>query len=62
MSDHFDIRIQKLPMTREGYIALQKDLSHRAQVERPRIAERIRDAIADDPNLPENARAPGVQV
>ena len=55
MSDHFDIRIHKLPMTREGYIALQKDLSHRSQVERPRIVERIRDAIADDPNLSENA-------
>jgi transcription elongation GreA/GreB family factor len=35
-------------MTREGYIALQKDLAHRAQVERPRIAERTRDAIADE--------------
>jgi transcription elongation factor GreA len=55
MTDDFHLPIRKLPMTREGYIALQKDLAHRAQVERPRIAERIRDAIADDPNLPENA-------
>jgi hypothetical protein len=44
MTDDFHLPIRKLPMTREGYIALQKDLAHRAQVERPRIAERIRDA------------------
>jgi transcription elongation factor GreA len=55
MSDHFDIPTQKLPMTREGYTALQEELARRVQVERPRIAGRIRDAIADDPNLPENA-------
>jgi Transcription elongation factor, N-terminal len=48
MTDDFHLPIRKLPMTREGYIALQKDLAHRAQVERPRIAERIRDAIADE--------------
>ena len=42
-------------MTREGYIAPQEELALRAQMERPRIAERIKDAIADDPNLPENA-------
>jgi len=55
MSDHFDVPTQKLPMTREGYTALREELAHRVQVERPRIAGRIRDAIADDPNLPENA-------
>jgi len=55
MSDHFDIPTQKLPMTREGYTALQEELARRVQVERPRISGRIRDAIADDPNLTENA-------
>jgi transcription elongation factor GreA len=55
MNHDTDRPIQKLPMTREGYTALQEELVHRVQVERPRIAERIRDAIADDPNLPENA-------
>ena len=42
-------------MTSEGYTALREELAHRIRVERPRIVERIRDAIADDPNLPENA-------
>jgi transcription elongation factor GreA len=55
MTDDLHLLLRKLPMTREGYIALQRDLAHRAQVDRPRIAEPIRDAIADDPNLPENA-------
>ena len=47
--------MDKLPMTAEGYTALEKELLHRIQVERPRIVQRIKDAIADDPNLPENA-------
>jgi transcription elongation factor GreA len=55
MIDHFDVPMQTLPMTREGYTALQEELARRLQVERPRIAGRIREAIADDPNLPENA-------
>jgi transcription elongation factor GreA len=55
MSDHFELATQKLPMTSEGYTALREELAHRLQVKRPHIAERIRDAIADDPNLPENA-------
>jgi len=42
-------------MTREGYAALREELAHRLQVARPRVAARIRDAIADDPNLQENA-------
>jgi transcription elongation factor GreA len=41
-------------MTSEGYLALRAELARRVQ-ERPRIAGRIRDAIADDANLPENA-------
>ena len=56
MSDHFDVPTQKLSMTREGYTALREELAHRVQVERPRIAGRIRDAIADDPNLPEKGQ------
>jgi transcription elongation factor GreA len=47
--------MDKLPTTAEGYAALERELLHRIQVERPRIVQRIKDAIADDPNLPENA-------
>jgi transcription elongation factor GreA len=46
---------EKLPMTAEGYAALQNELTHRIQADRPRIGGRIKDAIADDSNLPENA-------
>ena len=42
-------------MTSEGFTTLKEELGHRVRVERSRIAERIREAIADDPNLPENA-------
>ena len=46
--------MDKLPMTKEGYLTLRKELGQRQQ-ERSSIAERIREAIADEPNLPENA-------
>jgi transcription elongation factor GreA len=55
MNDDLDKPVQKLPMTRDGYTVLRQELGHLVQVERPRIAERIREAIADDANLAENA-------
>jgi len=55
VNNYIDRPHQKMPMTSEGYTALREELAHRIQVERPRIAARLRDAIADDPNLPENA-------
>jgi transcription elongation factor GreA len=54
MIHKFD-RPDKLPMTSEGIATLREELEHRVRVERSCIAERIREAIADDPNLPENA-------
>jgi transcription elongation factor GreA len=45
---------QTLPMTAVGYAALLNELKHRIQLDRLRIAERIKDAMADDPNLLEN--------
>jgi transcription elongation factor GreA len=45
----------RLPTTAEGYAALQEELKRRSQVDRPRIGERIKNAVADEPNLPENA-------
>src|SRR5215211_1043580 len=55
MDQYTPTRIEKLPTTAQGYATLQDELKHRIQVDRPRIAERIKDAIADDHNLPENA-------
>jgi transcription elongation factor GreA len=55
MDQNIEAPFQKLPTTAEGYAALQDELRRRSQVDRPRIAERIKDAMADDPNLLENA-------
>ncbi len=43
------------PMTAAGHAVLQDELSHRLRDERPRLAKRIQQAIADDPNLIENS-------
>ena len=43
------------PLTRAGHIALQEDLNRRLRVDRPALADRIQEAIADDPNLAENS-------
>ena len=42
-------------MTAAGHLALEYELKHRIRVERPRLVERIQEAIADDSNLAENA-------
>jgi transcription elongation factor GreA len=47
--------MSKLPMTAAGYRALEEELKRRIQVERVRLIERIREAIADDANLAENS-------
>jgi len=45
----------KLPMTTAGHSALEQELMHRLRVDRLRLIERVRQAIADDSNLVENA-------
>jgi hypothetical protein len=47
--------MNKLPMTAAGHLVLEEDLRHRIQVERPRLIQRIQEAIADDSNLAENS-------
>jgi transcription elongation factor GreA len=42
-------------MTMAGHAALEEELAHRIRVERPRLIQRIREAIADDSNLVENS-------
>ena len=46
--------MNKLPMTAAGHLVLEEELKHRVQVERPRLIQRIQEAIADDSNLAEN--------
>jgi transcription elongation factor GreA len=47
--------MDKLPMTAGGHSALEDELMHRIRIERPRLIERIQEAIADDSNLAENS-------
>jgi transcription elongation factor GreA len=42
-------------MTAAGHAALEDELMHRIRIDRPALVERIRQAIADDPNLVENS-------
>src|SRR6476661_6204496 len=47
--------MNKLPMTAAGHLVLEEELRHRIGVERPRLIQRIQEAIADDSNLAENS-------
>ena len=47
--------MNKLPMTAVGHSVLERELKHRIQIDRPRLIERIQEAIADDSNLAENS-------
>jgi transcription elongation factor GreA len=42
-------------MTTVGHSALEDELRHRIGTERPRLIQRIQEAIADDSNLAENS-------
>src|SRR5260370_7887355 len=47
--------MSKLPMTAAGHTALEDELKQRIRIERPRLVQRIQEAIADDSNLAENS-------
>ncbi len=47
--------MSKFPMTAAGHSALEDELKRRIRVERPRLVQRIQEAIADDSNLAENS-------
>jgi transcription elongation factor GreA len=47
--------MNKVPMTAAGHSVLEHELKHRIQIDRPRLIERLREAIADDSDLAENA-------
>ena len=46
--------MNKFPMTAAGYSVLENELKHRIHIGRPRLIERLQEAIADDSNLAEN--------
>jgi transcription elongation factor GreA len=52
----------KFPMTAAGYSALQDELNQRMAVERPRLIQRMQEAIADDSNLAENSEYHAAQA
>jgi transcription elongation factor GreA len=47
--------MKRFPITAAGRAALESELKHRIRVERPRLIQRIQEAIADDSNLAENS-------
>ena len=54
--------MSKLPMTAAGHRILEDELNQRFRVERPRLVQRIQDAIADDSNLAENSEYQAAKV
>src|SRR5262249_2033544 len=54
--------MSKLPITAAGVSALEDELKQRVRVERPRLVERIQQAIADDSNLAENSEYQGAKA
>ena len=52
----------KFPMTAAGHSALEDELNHRMAVERPRLIQRMQEAIADDFNLAENSEYHAAQA
>ena len=54
--------MSKLPMTAAGHFILEEELNQRFRVERPRLVQRIQDAIADDSNLAENSEYQAAKV
>ena len=52
----------KFPMTAAGYSALQDELNQRMSVTRPRLIQRMQEAIADDFNLAENSEYHAAQA
>jgi transcription elongation factor GreA len=47
--------MNRLPIIAAGHAALEDELKHRIRVDRPRLIQRIQQAIADDSNLAENS-------
>src|SRR4029434_5406612 len=52
----------KFPMTAACYSAVQDELNQRMSVTRPRLIQRMQEAIADDSNLAENSEYHAAQA
>jgi transcription elongation factor GreA len=52
----------KVPMTAVGHKTLEEEWERRIRDERPHLIDRIRQAIADDPNLVENSEYQAAKV
>ena len=48
IAPHGCTSMNKLPMTTAGHLALENELTHRIRAERPRLIQRIQEAIADE--------------
>jgi transcription elongation factor GreA len=57
----FIASMKRLPISTAGYLALQQELKNRLHARRG-LAERIRAAIADEPNLMENSEYHAAQA
>jgi transcription elongation factor GreA len=53
--------MNKVPMTAAGYSVLEHELKHWIRIDRSRLIEGIKEAIADDSNLAENAEYQAVK-
>jgi transcription elongation factor GreA len=47
--------MSKVPMTAAGHTVLEDELKQRIRLDRPRLVQRIQEAIGDDSNLAENS-------
>ena len=47
--------MSNFPMTAAGHAALEEELKNRIVIERPRLIQRLQDAIGDDSNLADNS-------
>jgi transcription elongation factor GreA len=46
--------MEKVPMTADGYAALERELRHRLQVDRPRLIQQVANARTEERDLAEN--------
>ncbi|WFU39518.1 transcription elongation factor GreA [Bradyrhizobium sp. CB82] len=51
-----------IPMTAAGHATLEDELRHRIKIERPRLVQRIQQAIASEANLVENSEYQAAQA
>jgi transcription elongation factor GreA len=48
--------MERVPMTRQGYSALEQELHHRRKVERPRLVQQVAAARTEERHIEENTQ------